>query len=85
MHVEELPFLPLGPAEGDATVFRCPLCSFRFTHGHQACPACPLSSGCDLVTCPNCGYGFPRSSRLVSWIRKIAARRRPDGGGSDTP
>ena len=61
-----------------ATVFTCALCGGRFTHGGQACGACPLASGCGLVRCPHCGYQFPRSSRLVDWfLRRIGAGRSP--------
>lgn len=69
---ESAPFLPLvGPPEG-ATVFRCGLCGARFTHGAMACASCPLHVGCDVVKCPECGYQFPRSSRLVEWAGKLA-------------
>jgi len=71
----ELPFTSLDGSVGDATVFRCPLCAARFTHGLQSCPSCPINAGCSLVTCPNCGYSFPRSSRLVSWAKRLVARR----------
>ena len=64
------PFTRLdGPAE-NGTVFRCPLCSARFTHGLQACPSCPINAGCSLVTCPNCNYAFPRTSRIVAWFQR---------------
>ena len=65
------PFVPAGERETDATVFRCALCGMRFTHGEQVCGACPLSAGCDLVRCPGCGYHFPRTSRLVEWVRRL--------------
>ena len=58
-----------GAAEG--TVFQCALCGARFTHGRQTCGACPLNRGCTLVACPNCGYGFPRESRIVAWWRRL--------------
>ena len=68
------PFTPLaGDAAGD--VFSCPLCGGRFTHGGRACGGCPLARGCEIVRCPHCGYGFPRESRLVSWLRRLAGRR----------
>ena len=64
---EEAPFTALEGPPGDATVFQCPLCGSRFTHGLQSCPTCPVHAGCSLVTCPSCRYAFPRSSRLVDW------------------
>jgi len=75
------PFTPLRDAEPDATVFRCALCGGRFTHGGRACAPCPLSSGCDLVRCPSCGYTFPRSSRLLGWLRRrLGARPKGRSG-----
>jgi hypothetical protein len=63
--------LPPGPG------FRCALCGGRFDHGGHPCGACPLLSGCDLVRCPHCGYQFPRSSRLLDWVRRrLDGRRR---------
>jgi len=55
----------------EATVFHCGLCGARFTHGDQACGACPMSSACDLVRCPRCGYQFPRRSRVVDWLQAL--------------
>jgi predicted amidophosphoribosyltransferase len=60
------------PADGteEGTVFVCGLCGARFTHGGQVCGGCALQAGCHLVKCPSCGYQFPRSSRLVDWLRR---------------
>jgi uncharacterized C2H2 Zn-finger protein len=74
------PFTPWRDGERDATVFRCALCGGRFSHGGRACAPCPLSSGCDLVRCPSCGYTFPRTSRLWAWLR-----RRLDGWSNGRP
>jgi hypothetical protein len=71
----DVPFTPLDGPGGDASVFRCPLCAARFTHAGQACPSCPVNAGCHLLTCSECGYAFPRESRLVNWIRRLAGRR----------
>jgi hypothetical protein len=62
-------------AGGDrGTVFRCALCGTSFTHGGRSCNACPLGAACDLVSCPNCGYGFPRRSSVVDWLRRTWRR-----------
>jgi hypothetical protein len=66
----DVPFEPADDPLVAATVFTCPLCGGRFTHGGQVCGACPLTRGCDLVRCPHCSYAFPRSSRLVDWFRR---------------
>jgi len=67
------PFRPI-PDQAGGTAFGCPLCGCLFEHGGRVCGSCPMSTGCDLVKCPNCGFQFPRSSRLVTWLRGLAAR-----------
>lgn len=70
------PFTPLEDARAEATVFTCPLCGGRFTHGGQVCASCPLAAGCDLVQCPHCRYTFPRSSRIADLVRRWFRRGR---------
>lgn len=74
------PFVPADDDGAPGTRFECGLCGTTFTHGGQVCGACPLNAGCDLVKCPNCGYQFPRASRLAEWGRKVW-RRFASGGG----
>ncbi len=77
--VERTPFAPV-PAEGtEGTEFGCPLCGMRFSHGGLVCASCPLNAGCEILKCPNCGYQFPRSSRLVDWARRLFGRDRREG------
>jgi hypothetical protein len=76
--VKDVPFTPLTAEANGATVFTCSLCGTRFTHGGQGCGACPLSTGCDVVSCPRCGHSFPRTSRLVAWVRRLLGRIRPE-------
>ena len=73
---EAVPFLPVLDEPNDATVFRCGLCGARFTHGTMVCGSCPLHAGCDVVKCPECGFQFPRASRIVEWVRALARRVR---------
>lgn len=62
----------MRPGEGEAdTCFHCALCGARFTHGGQVCGGCPLRAACDVVQCPNCGYQFPRTSRIVTWLQRL--------------
>jgi hypothetical protein len=63
----------------DGTLFACSLCGCRFTHGGQVCGACPMSTGCELVKCPRCGFQFPRTSRIAETLSKLWKRiaRRP--------
>ena len=45
---------------------QCPMCGSDYDPAENlACPSCPFAAGCDLVKCPRCGYGFPRSSTLL--------------------
>ncbi len=71
-----VPFVPVAPQGSDATVFACPLCGNRFTHGGLVCGSCPLNMGCEIIRCTNCGYQFPRSSRILDWARRVFRRAR---------
>jgi len=73
---EDVAFRP-AVEEPAATVFACPLCGGKFTHGGLVCGSCPLNAGCDIVKCPHCGYQYPRSSRIVDWLRRRFGRRSP--------
>jgi hypothetical protein len=73
--LEETSFLTRSGADGAATVFDCPLCACKFTHGELTCVSCPLGAGCGIVKCPNCGYQFPRGSRLVAWWSRVFGKR----------
>ena len=74
--VADEPFVPVDGTEDEATLFRCALCGTRFTHGRQVCERCPLHAGCELVSCPSCGYSFPRRSRLLDWLGRWFRRSR---------
>lgn len=80
---EATPFVRVVEAPAAATSFTCPLCGSRFTHGTLVCVSCPLNAGCDIVKCPDCGYQFPRTSKLVEWARRLARRAR--GGAGSGP
>jgi predicted amidophosphoribosyltransferase len=69
----EVPFVPAREG-ADATLFTCGLCGARFTHGGQVCGGCVLRAGCDVVRCPNCGYQFPRESRIAAWLGRLWGR-----------
>jgi Fe2+ transport system protein FeoA len=74
-----------------AISFSCPLCGHAFDPAANAgCATCPLSGGCRIVCCPNCGHSTvdPGSSRLARWA--AAALRRlgvadPAGSSADAP
>jgi len=67
---EEADFLPLREG-GAGSVFVCALCGARFTHGDRVCGGCAVSAACDVVRCPNCGYQFPRGSRIAAWLGRL--------------
>ena len=77
MTPDEVPFqtLPAHPSS-EASVFTSGLCGHRFTHGGLVCGTCPMQTGCELVRCPNCGFQFPRSSRIVTAFRALFVRLR---------
>jgi hypothetical protein len=76
--IDGAPFAPLGDGAATGTVFRCALCGTRFTHGGRTCGSCPLAAGCELISCPRCGHGFPRRSVLAEWLRRLVGRARRD-------
>ena len=66
--------------------FSCPLCGHAFDPAANAgCATCPLSAGCRIVCCPNCGHSTvdPASSRLARWaaaaLKGFANRRETAG------
>jgi hypothetical protein len=65
--------MPAAPQE------QCPLCGRAFDA--KGCrPSCPMSAGCHVVCCPNCGYGFPQEHRgLAGLIQRalVRIRRQP--------
>lgn len=48
----------------------CPLCRHRFARDEApaACARCPMTLGCHLTRCPQCGYEWAPESHLVNWI-----------------
>lgn len=50
----------------------CPLCGTRYsaTEGRTCHSGCPLERGCQLLSCPSCGYEVPASSRLTRWLSR---------------
>jgi len=46
----------------------CPLCGKETENERMACAGCPMSSGCGLLKCPNCGYEFPKESKIVKYF-----------------
>ncbi len=61
--------------DAEAAGLPCPLCGGP-TADADACGGCPLACGCDVVRCARCGYGFPRTSRIVNALRWLIGRMR---------
>ena len=58
----------------------CALCGFTYAQAQGCRPACPMSRGCALVCCPNCGHGEARDGPIAAGLRKLLVKlsaRRP--------
>jgi Fe2+ transport system protein FeoA len=57
----------------NANTYECPLCGLDF-EGAECHSSCPMSRGCAMVRCPQCGYEFVESGRITDmlkrWIRR---------------
>ena len=43
----------------------CPLCGYEFDIEGMSChTSCPMSKGCHILCCPNCGYQIPDQSQM---------------------
>ena len=58
------------------TEITCTLCGAVFEPDENTCGGCALHKDCRLVCCPNCGYGIPEESKLVSWLKRRLEKRR---------
>ncbi|MEK7375740.1 MAG: hypothetical protein AABZ57_01035 [Candidatus Margulisiibacteriota bacterium] len=54
----------------------CPLCGKEVKDDQLACAGCPMNSGCNLLKCPNCGFEFPKESRIVKYFTELFGKRR---------
>lgn len=53
-------------------MIRCALCSYEFDpDAGYKCKACPLTSACNLIACPDCGYHYLSETKTSSFLRKI--------------
>ncbi len=57
-------------------IVTCPLCGTQYNeHEGSAChTSCPVSSGCGLLSCPQCGYEMPPATRLTRWLARWMRR-----------
>lgn len=54
----------------------CPICGGRLLDQVTACSTCPVSSGCKMLCCDNCGYETvaPHSATLEFFKRIFRIR-----------
>lgn len=53
-------------------MIKCALCSYEFDpQAGFKCKACPLTSACNLIACPNCRYHHLGESRTTLFLRKV--------------
>ena len=53
----------------------CALCGCRYDELEHGCrPSCPLSRGCSLVCCPNCGHGKAKEGAVAQGLRRLLVR-----------
>ena len=53
-------------------MIKCALCSYEFDpQAGYKCKACPLTSACNLIACPNCGYHHIGESKTTSILKKL--------------
>lgn len=56
-----------------ARTYDCPLCGTDF-EGADCHSSCPMSHGCTMVRCPNCGYEFVESGKFADMLRRWIRR-----------
>lgn len=56
--------------------YKCPLCGYEFSASDKSCASCPMARSCNVVCCPNCGYGYTRDSRLAGWLKRLFGRNK---------
>ncbi len=62
--------------------YHCPLCSLEFEN--ESCHAgCPMSSGCNMVRCPKCGYEFVEDGTVVELIRRFLPNWRKNDSSAN--
>jgi len=62
-------------AEKDAKI-KCTLCGAVFEPGENTCGGCVVRKDCELICCPNCGFGIPGESKLIGWIKEHQKKTR---------
>lgn len=58
------------------TNYKCPLCQAKF-NGAECHATCGMSTGCNLVRCPNCKYEFVEEGTIANLLRKAFGLKSP--------
>ena len=63
----------------------CPMCGATYaeTEGRGCRGGCPVSSGCNLLACPRCGYEVPAQTKLTRWLSKWFGQEAPRVGSTE--
>jgi len=55
----------------------CPVCGGDLAVQVTSCSACPMSHGCGMLCCENCGYQtVPPRSAVVERLKALFSRKR---------
>jgi len=56
---------------------KCPVCGGGLTVQVTGCSTCPMSHGCGMLCCENCGYQtVPNRSAIVDRLKALFSRKR---------
>ena len=57
----------------------CPLCGTQYSQseGRVCHSGCPLQRGCNLLSCPACGYEVPAPTRTTRWLSRWLGKQVP--------
>ena len=77
-------------------MMKCSLCGFHYSEQEvqTACSACPVTKGCQLLRCPNCGYETPPEPKWLktlfekapgSFSSLLTFRKKAPGAFSELP
>lgn len=61
---------------------KCHLCGYIFNKKQalHVCDACPLTSNCPLIRCPNCNYEWPRERENSTGLIPLNQMRKESKG-----
>lgn len=66
----------------------CSLCGYSFDAAGLAChTSCPMSAGCHIICCPNCGYQVPDENhmRIAGTLKRLWEARKQNRTEKEVP